>query len=87
MDLEQEMDDRGGLISIPDLADLIEVDPRALREYAEETDVAIVGRAYVFTTEQALDAEDELCGEPEEEDGDEEEEEDEDGCVTVNCNE
>ncbi len=78
VDIEQEVEDRGGVIGAVELADLLDVDVRAIRDWGAEHDVSTVGRVMVFTADDAVDAADDLCGDDEGSDGDADADEEED---------
>jgi hypothetical protein len=86
MDVRAYVDERGGVIGSPELSELLDVDPRETRAYAEENGIPMVGNAFVFSTEAAVafaesleqDETGEDEGEQEDEGDHEDEENDED---------
>jgi len=53
MSIRKWMEGRGGVAGIPDLADEFDVSRGFLRNWAVENDVAMVGNAFIFVTEDA----------------------------------
>ena len=81
-DLKDLFEKKRGVLSVNELASVLELDEQAVRRWARDNDLRRIGSTFVFDFEAAEDLIDDLIGEIEDEDTDDEDDDEdvEDPC-------
>jgi len=78
MELEQFVEEAGGVVSVPDLAGFLGIDEQPVRDWAESNGVPRVGNSYAFLVDAALELAEDLLDEEPDEDADDDDADDDD---------
>lgn len=78
MSITEFVEEMGGAVSSPQLAEALGVDPALVRLWARDNGVPLVGNSFIFTADLAYAFASDALDEEEDEDEDDDEEEDDD---------